>query len=244
MDKPPHTMDRIIARKPLWRRLAIPLGLGLVVLAGGVWALRGTSGSVYRVPANQVTIGAVTKGSFEDFIAVRGAVAPLITDFLTTDQGGTVQKVLVEDGATVKAGQPLIILSNPALQLQVAAQQLAFEQTRFKYQHDVMDIEHEISKTKNNLLRDKVLLDGGAIAPSIYQQELNDYAYYVKLRAETIQSRDVEERVRATQLTQGKTSDTGAIANASITAMYAPAECPARKMRPGSPPWAATCSCR
>ena len=41
------------------------------------------------------------------------------------------------------------MLSNPALQLQVAAQQLTFEQTRFKYQHDLLDIEHQISKLKS-----------------------------------------------------------------------------------------------
>ena len=56
------------------------------------------------MPVNQLTIGTVTKGPFEDYIAVRGAVAPFITDYLTTDQGGTVKQVLVEDGAMVKSG--------------------------------------------------------------------------------------------------------------------------------------------
>ena len=102
-------------------------------------------------------------------------MAPLIIDYLTTDQGGTVKQVLVEDGAMVKRGQKLIVLSNPALQLQVAAQQITFEQTRFKYQHDLLDIEHQISQLKSDLARDKILLDGNAIAPSTYEQELEDY---------------------------------------------------------------------
>ncbi|HEU0162537.1 MAG TPA: biotin/lipoyl-binding protein, partial [Rhizomicrobium sp.] len=111
-----------MARTPLWRRFAVP-GVALVVLSGlGIWALSGTGGNVIRVPLAQLTIGSVTRGPFEDYIAVRGAVAPLVTAHLTTDQGGTVRQVLVEDGAMVKAGQPLIVLSNPALQLQVAAQ--------------------------------------------------------------------------------------------------------------------------
>src|SRR5580658_4619540 len=194
-------MDKALAGKSRWRSYAlVAAGLALA-LGAGVWILNGARGSVYRVPFNRLTIATVTEGPFEDYIAVRGAVAPFIIDYLTTDQGGTVKQVLVEDGAMVRSGQPLIILSNPALQLQVAAQQLTFEQNRFKYEHDLLDIEHQISRLKNDLARDKILLDGNAIAPSTYQQELEDYHYNLKLRDATIASNNVEQRVRATQLT-------------------------------------------
>jgi HlyD family secretion protein len=215
-------MDRVVASNPFWKRLVIP-GLAAVVAAGaGVWALSGPGGSVTRVPVDQLTIGTVTSGPFEDFIAVRGAVAPLIIDYLTTAQGGSVKEVLVEDGAMVKKGQPLIVLSNPALQLEVAAQQLAFEQTRFKYQHDILDLDHEISRLKNNLIRDKILLDGKAIAPSIYKQEQDDYEYNVKLRAATIASGTVEQRVRASQMAGGAAANPAngeAVASAGVEAL-------------------------
>jgi HlyD family secretion protein len=214
-------MDRAIAKKPRWRRYAVFVALAIVIGGAGVWALRGAGGNVYRVPINRLTIGTVSLGPFEDYIAVRGAVAPFLIDYLTTDQGGTVKQVLVEDGATVKSGQPLIILSNPALQLQVAAQQLTFEQTRFKYEHDLLDIEHAISKLKGQLAIDKILLDGNAVAPAQYKQEQEEYDYYVKLRAATIASRDAEQKVRATQLT-GATPGAGShvdVANAGIEAL-------------------------
>ena len=212
-------MDRIIAPKPLWRRYA-PWAAGALALAGvAVWALWGAGGNVYRVPANRLTIGTASEGPFEDYIAVRGAVAPYITAYLTTDQGGTVKQVLVEDGARVKSGQPLIVLSNPALQLQVAAQQLTFEQTRFKYQHDLLEIEHQISKLKSDLERDKILLDGNAIAPSSYKQEQEEYNYYVKLHAATIASEEAEQRVRATQLTGQSAGAKTDIANAGVEAL-------------------------
>ena len=214
-------MDRAIAKKPRWRRYAIFAAVAILAGGAGVWALRGAGGNVYRVPVNRLTIGTVAQGPFEDYIAVRGAVAPFIIDYLTTDQGGTVKQVLVEDGAAVKSGQPLIILSNPALQLQVAAQQLTFEQTRFKYEHDLLDIEHQISKLQSDLARDKILLDGNAIAPSQYKQEQEEYNYNVKLRAATIASRDAEQKVRATQLT-GATPGAGShvdVANAGVEAL-------------------------
>ncbi|HWA91107.1 MAG TPA: efflux RND transporter periplasmic adaptor subunit [Rhizomicrobium sp.] len=208
-------MDRAIARKPAWRRYG-PFALGAVVLAGvAAWLLAGSGAHVYRVPIDRLTIGTVSEGPFEDFIAVRGAVAPFITNYLTTDQGGTVKQVLVEDGAIVTRGQPLIILSNPALQLQVASQQLAFEQTRFKYEHDILDIDHQISKLQSDLARDKILLEGRAIAPSTYKEEEEEYKYYVRLRAATVGSRDVEQKIRESQLKSGGT----AIANAAVEAL-------------------------
>jgi HlyD family secretion protein len=216
---PDAGMDRTIAPKPRWRRYAPWAAGALVIAAVATWALWGAGGNVYRVPLNRLTIGTVSEGPFEDYIAVRGAVAPFITAYLTTDQGGTVKQVLVEDGAKVKSGQPLVILSNPALQLQVAAQQLQFEQTRFKYQHDLLDIEHQISKLKNDLERDKILLDGNAIAPSTYKQEQEEYNYYLKLRTATVASEEAEQKVRATQLTGQAAGSKTDIAKAGVEAL-------------------------
>lgn len=210
--------DRILERKPRWRRHLPWVVLVLGAAVGGTWLLTVHGGNVYRAPLSQITLGTVREGPFEDYAAVRGAVAPLITAYLTTDQGGTVKQVLVEDGARVRAGQPLIVLSNPALQLQVAAQQLTFEQTRFKYQQDLLNIEHQISTLRGNLARDKILLDGNAIAPSTYRQEQEEYDYNVKLRAATIASSNVEQRVRSTQLT-GDATGKADIANAGVEAL-------------------------
>jgi HlyD family secretion protein len=214
------SMDQPLTRSRPWRRY-VPYGVLGIAIVGVItwWFLQQSKGHVYRLPLNRVTIASVTPGAFEDYIAVRGTVAPLIIDYLTTDQGGTVKQVLVEDGAMVKRGQKLIILSNPALQLQVAAQQITFEQTRFKYQHDLLDIEHQISQLKSNLARDKILLDGNAIAPSTYQQELEDYQYSLKLRDATIASRDAEQRVRTTQLTGQAAGAQTDLANAGVDAL-------------------------
>ena len=213
------SQDRVLARKPVWRRYGLVVVAVVVLAGGGAWLIRGQgAAAAYKVPLNQVTIGTVREGPFEDYIAVRGAVAPYVTAYLTTEQGGTVKQVLVEDGASVKAGQSLVVLSNPALQLQVASQQLAFEQTRLKYQQDLLDIEHKLSALKSDLARDKILLDGNALAPSTYQHEQEEYNYYLKLRETTIASSQVEQRVRTTQL-NGESPGRNDVASAGVEAL-------------------------
>ncbi len=209
-------MDTPLSRAPAWRRY-VPYGIAsLLVLAGCLWLRAHMSGHTYRVSIDKLTIGEVTKGPFEDFIAVRSTAAPFTTRYLTADQGGSVKQVLIEDGAEVKAGQPLIVLTNATLQLQVASREadtagqinalentkIQLEETRFKYEHDLLDIEHQISKLTGDIARDKILLDGNAIAPAIFKQEQEEYAYEVKLRDATTASGDAEKAVRSSQLRQ------------------------------------------
>lgn len=226
-------MDRILAQKPPLRKYGpYVLGGGVVTIAA-VWLLAGMGGSVYRVPIDRLTVATVTKGPFEDFAAVRATVAPFITDYLTTDQGGTVKQVLVEDGATVKAGEPLIVLSNPTLELEVASREadtarqigdlenteLQLEQTHFKYRKDVLDIEYELKKLQGDLARDKRLADAQAIAPVLYEQDKQKYAYELKVRQATIESHKTEQDIRERQLAQLK--DTLAQLNANVASARA-----------------------
>ena len=55
-------MDRIVARRPKWRRLLLPAALAALLAAGGAWLLAGPRGSVYRVPISQLTIATVKRG--------------------------------------------------------------------------------------------------------------------------------------------------------------------------------------
>jgi HlyD family secretion protein len=231
-------MDTALVRPPAWRRYGPYVAAGVLVLSAMAWLLHGAGISTYRVSVDQLTIGTVRRGKFEDYIAVRATVAPLTTYYLTTEQGGVVQRVLAQDGATVKAGQPLIVLSNTTLRLQVASRdastanqinaientRLQLEDARFRYQQRLLDIEHQIAVIKGKLARDTILLHGQAIAPTLYAQEQEQYRYEQKLRAATIASSNAEERVRHTEIgelrrTLVSLKNDLAIAKASLAAL-------------------------
>jgi HlyD family secretion protein len=231
-------MDRSLARPPAWRRYGPPVIAGMLIVGIAAWLLAVAAGHTYRVPADRLTLGTVKRAPFDDFIAIRATAVPFTTHYLTAEQGGAVEQVLAEDGARVKAGQPLIILANAALQLQVASREadaagqinalentrLQLEDARFRYERDLLDIEHQISKLKGDLARDKILLDGNAIAPATYEQEEEEYAYELKLEGATIASRDAQRAVRARELAQlrealARLNDSTATAKASLDAL-------------------------
>lgn len=210
-------MDRRIEKKRWPRQRLYWAGgivAGLAVLAYLLFGFQG--GRVFRVNAEQVTIATVQRGTFEDFIPVRGKLAPLSTVYLETIEGGRVERKLVEDGAMVKAGQPLIELSNASIQLDVIAREaeiaeqmnnlrttdLLFEQTRIRYETDLVEIGYEITRLKRDLDRKKALLARGTISQATYDQVADEYQYQINRRRVTLDAQKKEQDLRAAQSTQ------------------------------------------
>jgi HlyD family secretion protein len=116
-------MDRLVAGSRLPPRLKLALaGLVLAALVTLGYFIAPSRNS-QPVEAERLTISPVTRGQFDDFLPLRGRVTPSATVFLDAVEGGRVEQVLVEDGAFVQQGQPLALLSNSDLQLNVLARQ-------------------------------------------------------------------------------------------------------------------------
>ena len=91
---------------------------------GFIEASAGT-GKTYTIDGRRIDIATVREGVFEDYIPLRAAVEPLKTVYLDAVEGGRVEQVLVEEGAVVTQGQPLVELSNTQLQLDLRVNVLA-----------------------------------------------------------------------------------------------------------------------
>ncbi len=116
-------MDRVIVASGMSRQLKIALGAAAVILAAILFYLLAPSANSQTVAADRLTISTVRKGTFDDFLPLRARVTPLVSVYLDAIEGGRVEQVLVEDGATVHKGQLLAVLSNAELQLSVLARQ-------------------------------------------------------------------------------------------------------------------------
>jgi HlyD family secretion protein len=139
-------VDRVIAKKK-WNRKRILSIAGVAALVLLVtFAFLFTSGkSRLNVDTERITISEIRKGNFQEFIPVNGAVQPITTIYLDAIEGGRVEERLVEDGAVVKKGQPILRLSNTDLELSLANQETA-----------VFEVLTQMQSTKNNAVQNTI----------------------------------------------------------------------------------------
>src|SRR5690554_3699183 len=108
------SMDKKIqkSRRPLLIKAGLLMVLTSTLGFAGYRVLQDSAVATFRVDKARVSIGSVTPGVFEDFIPVRGSVTPLKSVFLDAIEGGRVEKIFVESGTLVHAGQAILELSN------------------------------------------------------------------------------------------------------------------------------------
>jgi HlyD family secretion protein len=93
------------------------------------------------------------RGVFHDLIPLRANVVPRKTVYIDATDGGRVDRVLVEPGDMVEEGQPMIVLSNTNLALQVIQQESQLNQAISQLQ------QNEIALEQNQLVNDRALAE-------------------------------------------------------------------------------------
>lgn len=196
------------------KKWLIGLLITLSVIVIAYFVASKPNGKALSVDSKKIVISSVTKGVFEDFIPVRARVSPAKTVFLDAIEGGRVEKILVEDGADLKAGDLIVELSNAALQLNVLGNEarvaeqlnnmrtieLNLEQNRLKHKSNIIDIKHQIKILTRTLKREKELLPTGAIMQSQYDDTADTLSWYQARLSLTLESQQSDTRMQQSQL--------------------------------------------
>ena len=143
-------MDRVVVRKRIDKRLIAAGAGGLLLLIVMLFWLFAPSANSQSVNPERLTILEAQQGVFEDFLPLRARVTPLVTVYLDAVEGGRVEEMAVEDGATVVKGQLLAVLSNADLQLSTLARQTEVEQQL----NNMRSQELALAQTRSANLRD------------------------------------------------------------------------------------------
>lgn len=209
-------MDRKIikSRRPFILKcgLATVAVIGMAVL--GQQVLNDASIATYRVDRERVTVSTVIRGAFEDFIPVRGSVTPLRSVFLDAIEGGRVEEIYVEEGSVVKKGEPLLELSNTALQLDVISREaqvteqlnnlrntrLAMEQNRLDLKSRLVELDYQIVRLERLVERRRRLMERDMISEADFVDARDELEYYRNRRDVTIESQEQDEAMRLAQI--------------------------------------------
>ena len=189
-------MDRPIAKRRLTRPRIIAMGLCAVWLAAIAWLVLRPAERRLDLASWKITISRVTAAPFHDFIPLRGEVAPLNSIVLDAVQSGRVEEVMAEAGQRVTAGQPLLRLSDSALELDAIARetqvieqingqhtlQLTLEATRTNDARALADAVYNIVRLARQVDRRQQIAATGYGSQEKLEEAVDELAYERRLR--------------------------------------------------------------
>ena len=211
-------MDKIIEKKTGWRvaftKKALPWWLGALLLAFIVYLIARPNNKTLRVDKDTVTIASAVKGEFNDYIRISGRVQPMTTIQLSPQEGGIVQTILIEEGSTVKAGDPILILSNDNLDLQILNSeaelaekenilrntQIQMEQQKLDVRQNELEYGTNVDRLRRAYEQQKALYEDKLIAKEDYLKAEEDYRL-AQQKYELIRERSKQDSLyRGTQI--------------------------------------------
>ena len=186
-------MDKIIEKKTGWRvaftKKALPWWLGALLLVFVIYLIARPNNKTLRVDKETVTISNAVKGEFNDYIRISGRVQPMTTIQLSPQEGGIVEKILIEEGSPVKAGDSILILNNDNLDLQILNSeaelaekenilrntQIQMEQQKLDVRQNVLEYGTNVERLRRAYEQQKALYEDKLIAKEEYLKAEEDY---------------------------------------------------------------------
>jgi HlyD family secretion protein len=208
-------MDSALPRRTWSRRWWWLLGFVLFAAIAIVLAVKAMrDGRTVRMAFNAVSIATVERAVFRDFVPLRGRVVPRDIVYLDAQEGGRVERVLVEAGDSVTAGQPLLEFGNTELQLEVIEREVrlieqinnlrtterSLEQDRAANQRSLAEISYNLVKLGRLTERRNSLASRGAASTAEREDAADELAYYRALHPIVEQSSAKQDEWRTRRL--------------------------------------------
>ena len=186
-------MDKVIEKKTGWRvaftKKALPWWLGALLLVFVIYLIARPNNKTLRVDKDSITVSTAVKGEFNDYIRISGRVQPMTTIQLSPQEGGIVEKILIEEGSPVKAGDAILVLNNDNLDLQILNSeaelaekenilrntQIQMEQQKLDVRQNVLEYGTQVERLRRAYEQQKALYEDKLIAKEDYLKAEEDY---------------------------------------------------------------------
>ena len=213
-------MDRVIEKKKginlAFTKKAVPFWLGALLLAFIIWLVVRDDSKKLRVNLDNISVGTVTSGQFNDYIRISGQVAPITTIQISPLEGGVVQEIVAEEGSRVKRGDVILILSNENLDMQILNSEadlaekenilrntmIQMEQQKLSVEQEKLQLQMDVRRNKRNYEALKSLYDDGLISKEEFLKAEEDYQLSAS-RLKLVENRAKQDSLyRSVEITQ------------------------------------------
>lgn len=210
-------MDKKIKKKT-WtgKRIATYLGIALFTVFVGYQFIFADRRSKLKIDREKITISAVQRGVFQEFIPQTGTVEPSRTVYLDAIEGGTIKRVAAESGAMLKKGDVILEISNLNRELDVLSREaslnesinrvretrLGITQNDLQQRQELASIDNQLAILGPQYLRQKQLYEKKLIAKQEFEKTEADFTYFKERRKITYEVYRNDSIDRLRQLNQ------------------------------------------
>lgn len=202
--------------RALFTKRGIPYLAGALFLLFVVWLLVRDNSSTLRVDARTISVGTVTRGEFNDYIRVTGQVQPITTVQLSPLEAGIVERLVVEEGASVRKGDVLVELSNTSLTLEILNSEaelaekqnilrntlISMEQQKLDLRLDKVQLDLDVERKRRTWQQNEELYRNNLIAREDWLQSKEDYELAERKRELNIERQIQDSLYRTVQIEQ------------------------------------------
>jgi multidrug efflux pump subunit AcrA (membrane-fusion protein) len=105
-----------------------------------------------RYDIEKLEIAQVQQDKFMEYVDLEGIVQPRLTLKLNSLEAGSVQRIVAEDGALLKAGDTILILNNPELLRTIEDERDELDKQQISHREKQIQMERRISELKRQTL--------------------------------------------------------------------------------------------
>ena len=175
-------MDIQLKPRPWYVKYRFHIAACMVFCALGIYALRLAFGPRQQhVGTESLRIEEATEAPFTEYVDVEGLVQPIRTIRLNALESGYVERIVADEGAMLRAGDTILVLSNPELLRTIDEEQAEWENLQRSYREQEIEMEQRTLTLRQQAL---VARHQMASLEKTLQQSREEWRMGIKTKAE------------------------------------------------------------
>lgn len=202
--------------KALFRMKNMPYFGAAALVVFIVWLALRDNKSTLRVDAATMSVAVVEHGEFNDYVRLTGSVQPMTTVQLSPLESGVVERIVAEEGTSVKRGDVILEMSNNSLSMQILQSEadlaekqnilrntmISMEQERLSLRQEKLQLDLEVSRLQRTYIQNQELYGNSLIAKEDYLQSKENYELAVNKRDLILERQKQDSLYRSSQVAQ------------------------------------------